>query len=159
MAILDHVSVGKITLINALLGEKFGEVSMKRTTAGVYHFLLSSNDEKDHRETIKQRDANEILNYIRDDNMNRKKKMELKESTFNVNMEDPIIQMRPDTNLIITDVPGVNKAGTSEMYLKCVEERWNSFDVIVVVMDATQVIIHISVWLCSFPGRAYSLVH
>ena len=89
MAILGHVSVEKKTLINALLGEKFGEVSMKRTTAGVYHFLLSSDDEKDHRETIKQRDANEILNYIRNDNMNRRKKMELKESTFNVDMEDP----------------------------------------------------------------------
>ena len=46
--------------------------------------------------------------------------------------------MRPDTNLIITDVPGVNEAGTSEMYLKFVEERWDSFDIVVVVMDATQ---------------------
>jgi len=42
IALLGHVSVGKTTLLNALLCGKFSEVSMRRTTAGVNHFRIAS---------------------------------------------------------------------------------------------------------------------
>mmetsp|Transcript_19929 Transcript_19929/g.56449 ORF Transcript_19929/g.56449 Transcript_19929/m.56449 type:complete len:672 (+) Transcript_19929:286-2301(+) len=40
VALLGYVSVGKSTVLNALLGKKFSEVSMKRTTAGINYFKI-----------------------------------------------------------------------------------------------------------------------
>lgn len=42
IALVDHVSVGKTTLLNALLQDKVTEVSsLRRTTAAVNYFCLS----------------------------------------------------------------------------------------------------------------------
>jgi GTPase SAR1 family protein len=40
--LLGYVSVGKTTVLNALLQDKFSEVSMRRTTAGVNFFRVSA---------------------------------------------------------------------------------------------------------------------
>ena len=40
VALIGYVSVGKTTVLNALFREKFGEVSMRRTTAAVNFFCL-----------------------------------------------------------------------------------------------------------------------
>ena len=51
--LLGHVSVGKTTLLNALLGDKFSEVSKRRTTSGINHFRISSvNSEKSETSQI-----------------------------------------------------------------------------------------------------------
>jgi GTPase SAR1 family protein len=42
VALLGYVSVGKTTVLNALLKDKFSEVSMRRTAAGVNFFRVSS---------------------------------------------------------------------------------------------------------------------
>jgi ribosome biogenesis GTPase A len=41
VALVGYVSVGKSTVINALLGDKYSEVNMRRTTAGVNYFRVS----------------------------------------------------------------------------------------------------------------------
>ena len=43
VAVIGYVSVGKTTVINALLGNEYGEVAMKRTTAVVNSFRISSS--------------------------------------------------------------------------------------------------------------------
>ncbi|CAB9529759.1 Nuclear protein 96 (Partial), partial [Seminavis robusta] len=40
IALLGNVSAGKTTVLNALFKQKYGEVSMKRTTAGVNYFRI-----------------------------------------------------------------------------------------------------------------------
>jgi hypothetical protein len=40
IAIVGHVSVDKITVLNAFFRDKYGEVSLKRTTAGINYFRL-----------------------------------------------------------------------------------------------------------------------
>ena len=40
IAFIGHVSVGKTTVLNAILRDKYGEVSMRRTTAGVNYFRI-----------------------------------------------------------------------------------------------------------------------
>jgi GTPase SAR1 family protein len=40
IAVLGYVSAGKTTVINALLRDQYGQVGMKRTTAGVNYFRL-----------------------------------------------------------------------------------------------------------------------
>eukprot|EP00957_Ditylum_brightwellii_P211673 15366459-Ditylum_brightwellii.AAC.1 len=46
--------------------------------------------------------------------------------------------MRDDTQLVFVDIPGVNEAGSSELYLDYVRDMWDGFDVVIVVMDAIQ---------------------
>jgi GTPase SAR1 family protein len=41
VALVGYVSVGKSTVINALLSDKYSEVNMRRTTAGVNFFCIS----------------------------------------------------------------------------------------------------------------------
>jgi GTPase SAR1 family protein len=48
VALLGHVSAGKSTVLNAMLRDKFSEVSMRRTTAGVNFFRLHTKVPKDN---------------------------------------------------------------------------------------------------------------
>ena len=41
IALLGNVSAGKTTVLNALLRDKYGEVAMKRTTAGANFFRIN----------------------------------------------------------------------------------------------------------------------
>jgi GTPase SAR1 family protein len=43
VAVLGYVSVGKTTVLNALLRDKYGEVAMRRTTAAVNYFRISTS--------------------------------------------------------------------------------------------------------------------
>ena len=70
------------------------------------------------------------------ENLRLRKRSILKESTLNVELEKPLITMRPNTSLLITDIPGLNEAGTCEMYLKYVKDSWDTYDCAIVVMDA-----------------------
>lgn len=147
VALLGHVSVGKTTLLNALLGDKFSEVSKGRTTAGITHFSVSpllkpdienlddtgNNDIKDDSYS-----ASLALKKITTDNLNLRKQSQIHECTLNVEVDKPLVSMLPSTNLVITEIPGVNEAGTSEMYLDFVEKSWDTFDCAVIVMDAAQ---------------------
>ena len=45
VALLGNVSTGKTMTMNALFGNKYGEVSMKRTTAAVNYFKISTSPE------------------------------------------------------------------------------------------------------------------
>jgi GTPase SAR1 family protein len=49
VALLGCVSVGKTTVLNALLQDKFSEVSMRRTTAGVNFFSVSATRRRSKR--------------------------------------------------------------------------------------------------------------
>ena len=159
VAILGHVSVGKTTVLNALLGDKFSEVSKKRTTAGINHFKIVStikglipeekadevaNHKKRKFQEIdqtkdKRMSAAEILTNISAENVElRKKNNIIQECTIDVEVPEELFPMHPNTNLIITDVPGVNEAGSSAMYLNYVTQIWDGLDCVVIVMDANQ---------------------
>jgi len=47
VALVGYVSVGKSTVLNALLGDKYSEVNMRRTTAGVNCFRILQPDDDD----------------------------------------------------------------------------------------------------------------
>lgn len=150
VALLGHVSVGKTTLLNALLGDKFGEVSRKRTTAGVnfFHLLSSRSSEKKSahstassaakkpEEGCTQR-SKDVLKEITRDNEILRKSNTLQERHFDVSLDQPLIEMRDDTSLTLVDIPGINEAHTKQMYLDYVKKVWADLDCVVVVMDAT----------------------
>jgi GTPase SAR1 family protein len=52
VALLGYVSVGKTAVLNALLQDKFSEVSMRRTTAGVNFFSISTNRRRSKRKKL-----------------------------------------------------------------------------------------------------------
>ena len=60
------------------------------------------------------------------------------EKVFDIEVEYPICEMREDTQLVLVDIPGINEADSSKKYKDFVESKWNTFDCVVVVMDAIQ---------------------
>ena len=127
------------------MGDKFSEVSKKRTTAGINHFnIVSTTDvtpevhQEEATHTNKKHEwedidvtkdltmsAAEILAKIAAENVElRKKNNTIQECILDVEVSEQLFPMHPNTNLIITDVPGVNEAGSSEMYLNYVGMNW-----------------------------------
>lgn len=64
----------------------------------------------------------------------------IQESTFDVELDQPLVEMRPDTALVLMDIPGLNEAGSQEMYQNYVNKQWNTFDCVIVVMDVVQAV-------------------
>ena len=131
VALIGYVSVGKTTVLNALLGAKYAEVAMKRTTAVVNNFRLSTQEqvnataadvEAPHHD--KQSDAVNWAMYADStksssytleetvkDNMEHRSSDTVIEKTFDVVLEEALHEMRQDTKLVIVDIPGINEAG------------------------------------------------
>ena len=63
----------------------------------------------------------------------------IQEKSFQVQLQQSLCSdMRPDTTLVLADIPGVNEAGSGKMYMDYVAQKWDTFDCVVVVMDAVQ---------------------
>lgn len=129
VAIIGYVSVGKTTVLNALFREKFGEVSMRRTTAAVNFFRI---------ESAGRDSANSTLAQTIEDNLAFRNEDVVCERSFQVALEDPLHTMRDDTSLVIVDVPGVNEARASSKYANYLSDNWHTFDCIVLVVDGKQ---------------------
>ena len=163
VGLLGYVSVGKTTGLNALFQGKFSEVSMKRTTAGINFFRVSSLTKSPKRtktsgaskdnsmdwqdiddatansaESSSESsyiDAEDTLKETTTDNAKLRETNELQEKTFDIELDEHLLKdMRSDTRLVIVDIPGINEAGTSKLYLDYVENTWDAYDAIIVVM-------------------------
>eukprot|EP00980_Cylindrotheca_fusiformis_P023717 scaffold10851_cov73-Cylindrotheca_fusiformis.AAC.1 len=138
VAFIGNVSAGKTTIINALFRDQFGEVSMKRTTAGVNEFAICSSTEWALASDKEPREPKTILKEITEDNDALRKNNKMAVKRFEVELKEELCEMRKDTRLVIVDIPGINEAGASNKYRDYVEEKWNTFDCVVVVMDGRQ---------------------
>ena len=169
VALIGYVSVGKTTVLNALFGDRYGEVSMQRTTAVVNNFRISTTDqgleqegietrpdeaksapreEKDEEPSLaspkvtKEQDTKTTPASIHAesvaDNLAHRNSPTVITKTYDVTLDEAIHPMRPDTQLVIVDIPGINEAGTDDKYRNYVIEHWHSFDVAAVVLDGTQ---------------------
>ena len=158
VALLGHVSVGKTTVLNALFRDKFSEVSKKRTTAGINHFRVSSlartpkknkaGGINDEGATVADLDtlsiysdfvyisSKETLDETTADNRALRENNAIQEKFFDVEIDDPLVEMRDNTRLVVVDVPGINEAHSGRLYLEYVEKAWDSLDCVIVVMDA-----------------------
>lgn len=161
VGLLGYVSVGKTTGLNALFQGKFSEVSMKRTTAGINFFRVSSLTKPPKRTKTSGSanydsmdwqdldgattasgdsesscvDADDTLKEITTDNAKLRESNELQEKIFDIELDEPLLKdMRDDTRLVIVDIPGINEAGTRKLYLDYVEKTWDTYDAMVVIM-------------------------
>ena len=166
VALVGYVSVGKTTVLNALFQDKWGDVSMKRTTAGINMFrIVSSSSHKakwesdytiDRTGQKKQRsketteelgweaESYEIrlpastLKEITEDNAALRQKNEIQEKTFDIELDEHLCKMRKDTKLVLVDIPGVNEAGSKNVYMDYCNDNWDTFDCVIAVLDAIQ---------------------
>lgn len=166
LALLGHVSVGKTTILNALLQDKYSEVKKTRTTAAVNCFYLSSplsvasSAVKDNVDNINidtssetaaaaaatattavntAAEAEAVLEQITSANKRwRSSSTSVEELSFHVEIPEPLCDMRDDTQLVVIDIPGLNEQGSREKYTTYVSHRWKTWDCAVLVMDATQ---------------------
>jgi GTPase SAR1 family protein len=157
IALLGYVSVGKTTVLNALLKDKFSEVSMRRTTASVNYFRIHTTAPTASDSTAATPTATidellfsptETLGVITKDNAKLRdsgtflhcNKGVVHEKTFDVEIDEPFInEMRADTQLVLVDIPGLNEADTKDIYRDNVTNKlWSTFDCVIVVMDVSQ---------------------
>jgi GTPase SAR1 family protein len=160
VALLGHVSAGKSTVINALLQGKFAEVGMRRTTAGINSFRLHckekleedsvdgdtspSGNERDDTmkelslESEEYHTADSSFAHIVHDNSNLRETNEIQESSFDVELDEPLCTMHKHTSLVLIDIPGLNEAGSKSLYSNFVNDMWTTFDCVVAVMDVFQ---------------------
>ena len=150
VALLGNVSTGKTMTMNALFGNKYGEVSMKRTTAAVNYFKISTSPESTdpsgtagswHPETDEPRNPESIQKEISEDNRRLREdtsSTHVQEKWFDIQLDEQLCEMRIDTRLVIVDIPGINEAGACSKYKEYVDEKWHTFDCVVLVMDGKQ---------------------
>jgi GTP-binding protein EngB required for normal cell division len=148
VALLGYVSAGKSTVLNALLQGKYSETAMHCTTAGVNCFRLHNKEARSSKSATDEGErtpvpdtihsSEQALQQISKDNKKFRSIGTVQESTFNIELAEPICEMRNDTTLVLVDIPGLNEAGSKDMYLDYVNTKWNTFDCAVVVMDVFQ---------------------
>ena len=145
VALIGNVSAGKTTVLNALLRDKFGEVSMKRATAGINYFHLHSHAASDGSSVQSEatdasniRSATSILTEISQDNIEFRKSEMIQEKHFDILAEEELFPMRDDTRLVFIDIPGINEANTFSRYSDYVSMKWDTFDCVVAILDGKQ---------------------
>jgi GTPase Era involved in 16S rRNA processing len=167
VALLGYVSAGKSTVLNALLSGKFSEVAMRRTTAGVNFFRVFSKEAKDNQvnnddvsvltqvtlgkqaeerapdsdwrlEPDSLQSAGQTHETIKENNAKLRESNQVHESTFDVELDAPLCDMRKDTKLVLVDIPGLNEAGSKHLYRDYVNANWSTFDCVIAVMDVNQ---------------------
>jgi GTPase SAR1 family protein len=80
-------------------------------------------------------DAAGTLQKIARDNSRLRETNQLQESTFDVELDEPLCPMRPDTKMVLIDIPGLNEAGSNDLFRGYVNDKWDTFDCVIAVMD------------------------
>jgi GTPase SAR1 family protein/ribosomal protein L37AE/L43A len=141
VALIGYVSVGKTTVLNALLRDKYGEVAMGRATASVNHYAVAvaSSTPESVVSSSSTAAAARILDQTIDANARLRSATTVEEAWFDVTVDQSLGgEMRDDTRLVVVDIPGINEAGTSHKYKDYVVEHWHTLDCVVIVMDGRQ---------------------
>lgn len=132
---IGNVSVGKSTLINAILVDQLSDCKMKRTTMTPQSYVESDNisifDAKKIRE--KNRQINESIL-----NSNNKLTRELcVETEYQIPYIENLLDDRQHEmyHLKFYDVPGLNDRDTKAIYYDWIKTNFKDFDVIVYIIN------------------------
>jgi GTPase SAR1 family protein len=136
IAFIGYKSVGKSTALNALLGDNYCDVSPRRPTAGVNSFRISTSAPNTTM-TREVRTAESICNEIVHDNQTlTNATTAIQEKVFDIKLAEPLLaELRNDTSLVFIDIPGIRLSDDCP-YKHYVDEKWDSFDCIVLVLDS-----------------------
>jgi GTPase SAR1 family protein len=104
VALLGYVSAGKSTVLNALLQGKYSQTAMHRTTAGANCFRLYNKEAKHSKSATNEGEwthvpdtihtSEQALQQISENNEKFRSIGTVQESTFNIELAEPICEMR-----------------------------------------------------------------
>jgi small GTP-binding protein len=126
LGFFGNISVGKSTLVNAILANNYCETSMRRCTAGmVYYNQIMNKVGKD--------DSN-ILEKSKNMNTQLRTENKIEEANFDVCM-NKFVKFDPRVQLTLVDTPGLNEVDCSQIYTNYIKDTFNIFDVVIYVVD------------------------
>jgi hypothetical protein len=131
---------------NALFEDKYGETSIKRSTAGVSYFRIhTSSPSSTNESAVALEDDDEgirsprsTLAEISEDNIKLRESNIVVEKWFDIRLRSELVPMMQETHLVFVDIPGINEANTEQKYKDYVCDKWDTFDMSILVMDAKQ---------------------
>jgi GTPase Era involved in 16S rRNA processing len=165
-------SVGKSTIINALLRGHYNPTSVQRETAIITKFRINVVGEKGKRKgkvngkgkrkareldveneysivdlcDDGSRTAESIHDEVKQDNEQARKTETMEEpKVVDINLDGFLGEHRDDTSLCLIDIPGLNDVKMKSTYKKWVNDNWSTFDCVILVADATHGVVSIQV--------------
>lgn len=142
VAFLGYSSVGKTTALNAVLKNNFSYISKKKATFGINYFRIQDKKRSTQAEIDNVKKADSICTEIaRDNKVNRKRILSNllrnvpSTKIFDIAIEEPALKIREDKRLVFADIPGIDFTNADCAYRKYVDESWQTFDCVVLVLD------------------------
>ena len=145
IGVIGCVSVGKSTLVNAILVNKMSKTQIKRYTMLPYVYM-----EKDKKETLSHEASVSILKYNGIQNQKiLKGEVELTEDTCkNVYHEIPkcydLIDLPEGIGLNIYNIPGLNDSCFESIYHNYINKTFPKLDIILIIVDINEALNTIS---------------
>ncbi len=131
IGVIGGVSVGKSTLLNAIFGNSFSEMNIKRTTffPQKYHTTNDSKlDEENMNKHIKEN--NKKMNKFFINEWDGKTVAD-----YQISLPKDFININDNYSLCIYDLPGINDMNQKKIYEKWLEENISNFDIILYIVD------------------------
>jgi GTP-binding protein EngB required for normal cell division len=145
-------SVGKSTIINALLRGHYCPTSVTKETQCISKFRIHvKNPTRMGKRKVdgslvdlcegsgQTAESVRIHNELKENNDRLRESEKLEEKLETVYVESFLGEIRQDTMLSLIDIPGLNEgdADKKKSYLEWVNNNWSQFDCVVLVIDAS----------------------
>jgi len=139
IALVGTVSVGKSTLLNAMLVARYSDMSMQRTTANeIVYYETDDNGKTQPLPDIHE--LNKIANRKIMDKTAQGGELtisDIKRIEYYVPRIYNLLEgvLKPGVRLAIHDLPGLNDSKTSSVYYQYVTENFHQYDIILFIVD------------------------
>jgi GTPase Era involved in 16S rRNA processing len=130
--ILGTISAGKSTLLNGIFAKNYSQMNIRRTTMCPQFYDLPDGELQITKENYgKIVDNNSVVNKRFQSDMWDGETIQ----NYNVSFPPDFIKTHPDINFRIADIPGINDQQTRDIYMKWIENNFNTFDLAILVVD------------------------
>jgi len=133
MGIFGTVKAGKSTIINSYFGKHYSSMAVIRETMTPQTYKFNANNfgnpQKIHNEQ-QIREGNQQIN-----NLYRTQWDGQARAIYMVNAPPDFINMDPNINYCITDLPGLNDRDQSHAYMQWARDNFHMFDCVILPID------------------------
>jgi predicted GTPase len=136
--IIGCVSSGKSTLLNSLFCDTYSDMKIKRTTMIPQVYQCDPNIQKNKNYAKEIRIHNEKINKKIIEQTENKTALTIQDCCEIVYKVPPInnfIELPPNINVAIFDIPGLNDSQTKNTYFEYLNQNFYKFDYILFVID------------------------
>jgi predicted GTPase len=136
--IIGCVSSGKSTLLNSLFCDTYSDMKIKRTTMIPQVYQCDPKIQKNKDSAKEIRKQNEEINKKIIEQTENKTALTIQDCCEIVYKVPPInnfIELPPNINIAIFDIPGLNDSQTKNTYFEYLNQNFYKFDYILFVID------------------------